>query len=200
MITREQLLAVMPNARWRIELYLDHLNAAMEEFEINTPPRIAAFLAQIAHESSELRYVCEIASGSAYDTGRLATRLGNTPEADGDGQRYKGRGLIQITGRTNYKLCGKALDVDLLEYPELIEQPSLACRSAAWFWVKGAGMNLSPAARQRCGSDCNLNEIADRGDFLAITYAINGGTNGIEDREKFHARAQAALRDGDVVT
>jgi putative chitinase len=193
-ISREQLLVVMPNARGQADIYLDHLNAAMDEFEINTPARIAALLAQVAHESGELRHVRELASGAAYDTGRLAARLGNTPEANGDGQRYKGRGLIQITGRINYKLCGEALDVDLLEHPELIEQPSLACRSAAWFWVKGAGMNLSPAARQRCGSDCNLNEIADRGDFLAITYAINGGTNGLEDREKFHARAQAALR------
>src|SRR3990167_10770471 len=148
MITREQLLKIMPFAKARVDLFLDALRRAMEEFKINTPARQAAFLAQIAHESAELRYVRELASGEAYDTGRLAERLGNTPEDDDDGERYKGRGLIQITGTRNYRACGEALGLDLLAKPELLEQPGLAARSAAWFWVKGAGLNLSPAAKQ----------------------------------------------------
>lgn len=199
MVTFEQLLAIMPASAARIGLYIEHLNAAMEEFEINTPARIAAFLAQVGHESMEFKHVRELASGAAYDTGRLAQRLGNTPEADGDGQRYRGRGLIQITGRRNHRRCGEALGVDLIAQPELLERPDLACRSAAWFWVKGAGQNLSPAAQQRCAVGCDLNDMADRGDFLGITLAINGGTNGLADRERLHARALAALQDGEAV-
>ena len=193
-LTREQLLKIMPNARPRVDRFLGPLLATFAEFEINTPARLGMFLAQIAHESAELKYVREIASGQAYDTGRLADRLGNTPEADGDGQRYKGRGLIQITGTRNYRLCGEGLGLDLLAQPDLLETPDLACRSAGWFWVTGAGLNLSPAAQQHCPKGCNLNDIADRGDFLAVTYAVNGGTNGLEDREKYYARAQAALQ------
>lgn len=173
MITQAQLVAIMPYATRRAEVFLDPINAAMAEFGITTNKRMAAFLAQIAHESGELRYVRELASGAAYDIGRLAVDLGNTPEADGDGQRYKGRGLIQITGRANYKRCGTALGLDLLAHPELLEQPDNACRSAAWFWqTKG------------------LNELADSGDFRKITRRINGGYNGMDDRLKYYARAQ----------
>lgn len=143
----------------------------MMEFEIDNPERQAAFLAQIAHESGSLRYVRELASGEAYE-GRAD--LGNTEP--GDGQRYRGRGLIQITGRSNYQACGDALGVDLVGNPELLEGPDLACRSAAWFW-KAKG----------------LNELADNGDFKLITKRINGGYNGYEDRVAFHERAQQVL-------
>jgi putative chitinase len=179
-VTSEQLLKIMPMAAKRVPLFLDPLNAAMEEFQINTGRRVTAFLAQIAHESGELRYVRELASGEAYDTGRLAANLGNTPEKDGDGQRYKGRGLIQITGRTNYKLCGAALGLDLIRHPELLEEPVNACRSAAWFWKSNG-----------------LNELADRAEFRKITRRINGGYNGIDERLKYHARALITL---DVLT
>ena len=175
-ITVEQLKRIMPNAGHRTGVFIGPLNQAMAEFCIDTPMRKAAFLAQIAHESGSLRYVRELASGEAYDTGRLAARLGNTPEADGDGQRYKGRGLIQITGRHNYIACGMALDVDLLGNPELLEQPELACRSAAWFW-----------------DSRDLNKLADEGQFRAITRAINGGYNGYEDRLAYYERAKAVL-------
>lgn len=159
-MNRNDLLKIMPYAKARIDIFLEPLNAAMKEFEINTPARRAAFLAQIGHESGQLRYVRELASGQAYE-GRKD--LGNTQP--GDGVRFKGRGLIQITGRSNYIDCGKALALDLLAKPELLEEPESACRSAAWFW-KTRG----------------LNELADAGDQVKITRRINGGTNGLADR------------------
>lgn len=179
MITLDQLRVIMPFAGKRAEVFLAPLNRAMAEFEINTPARQSAFLAQIGHESGSLRYVRELASGEAYDTGRLAQRLGNTPEDDGDGERYKGRGLIQITGTANYGQCSAALYGEprhLLDHPELLELPDAACRSAAWFW-KSRG----------------LNELADAGDFIKITRRINGGTNGLLDRVQFYERAKTVL-------
>jgi len=100
---------------------------------INTPGRQAMFIAQVLHESGEFKWLAEIGSNaylSKYDTGRLALRLGNTPEADGDGQLYKGRGLIQITGRYNYQQCGHALQLNLLKNPHLLENPRHAVASA----------------------------------------------------------------------
>lgn len=179
MITGEELARIMPHAVSRVGAFVAPLNGAMIDFDINNTAREAAFLAQIAHESGELRYVRELASGETYDTGRLAVRLGNTPGADGDGQRYKGRGLIQITGRSNYAACGMALGLDLLAHPELLERVDLACRSAGWFW-----------------QDRGLNELADKGDFLLITKRINGGTNGWVARVKYYRRAQQVLMGG----
>ena len=180
MITREQLLAIMPHAGARADRWLEPLNAAMAEFGIDTQRRISAFLAQVAHESGELRYTVEIASGAAYDTGRLAARLGNTPEADGDGQKYKGRGLIQITGRHNYRQASLALFNDtttLLEHPELLEEPVLAARSAAWFWWSNG-----------------LNTVADcPNSFQVITRRINGGLNGYPERLAYFDRAERVM-------
>lgn len=168
MISFDQLVRIMPYAKQRADRFIDPLNAAMKEFDISENGlREAAFLAQIAHESGELRYVEEIASGSAYE-GR--DDLGNL--APGDGVRYKGRGLIQITGRHNYEECGRYLGVDLVEEPERLEEPELACRSAAWFWQSHG-----------------LNELADKQDFLRITKKINGGTNGWNERQKYYQRA-----------
>lgn len=171
MINRKQLLTVMPLARGYAPIYLDLLNEAMEDFGINTPPRTAAFLAQLAHESGQLRYVREIATGAAYE-GRAD--MGNTEP--GDGKRFCGRGLIQITGRANYEKCGVALGADLIAEPELLEQPEFACRSAAWFW-----------ASHGC------NELADDGDFKQITRRINGGLNGWNDRMAYFSRANVAM-------
>ena len=163
MLDEATLLKIMPHAKSRVQDFLEPLNAAMREFHINTPERQAAFLAQIAHESGELRYVKELASGAAYE-GRVS--LGNTQP--GDGMKFKGRGLIQITGRANYAACSAALydgpDV-LIQHPELLETVSGACRSAAWYW-------------QTRG----LNELADAGNFERITRRINGGLNGLADR------------------
>lgn len=181
MVTATQLAQICRAAPQKlIDLYCDRLNRAMDEFGINTWKRQAAFLAQIAHESGELRYVRELATGAAYDTGSLARRLGNTPERDGDGQRYKGRGLIQITGRDNYRECSNALfpaDPDLLiRKPEFLEQPTQACRSAAWFWHSRG-----------------LNRWADIGAFQTITKRINGGLNGYDERVRYWKRAIAVL-------
>lgn len=170
-MTLEQLKQILPHAGHRADLFYPFLVSAMDEFEINTPARQAAFLAQIAHESGSFRYVKEIASGGAYE-GR--TDLGNVEI--GDGIRFKGRGLIQITGRRNYSDCAAALGVECVERPELLESPELACRSAGWFWhTRG------------------LNALADQGDFVRITKRINGGTNGLMDRQEHYDRAKRVL-------
>ena len=186
-ITAANLKQIMPNAVKNVgknpnfkgytfeQVFLYILRYA-QEFEINTPLRWAHYLAQIAHESAELRYSEEIASGRAFDTGKLAIKLGNTPEADGDGQKYKGRGLIQVTGRANYEAYKKYCGFDVVKQPELLAKPVGAIRSSMWFW-KSKG----------------LNELADRDEFVAITRRINGGTNGIEDRRKYLARAKKVL-------
>jgi putative chitinase len=170
-MTLDQLIKIMPYARQRAGLFLPGLNAAMDEFAINTPARQAAFLAQVGHESAQLRYVCEIASGDAYE-GRAD--LGN--KWPGDGRRFKGRGLIQITGRANYTACGAALALDLTVLPELLEQPANASRSAGWFW------------RTR-----GLNELADAGDQTLVTRRVNGGINGLADRLALFDIAQQVL-------
>lgn len=180
-LTEQQLLKIFPDARSQAGVFISVLNGAMAHRNINTPLRIAAFLAQIGHESGQLRYVRELGSDqylSKYDTGTLAARLGNTPEPDGDGQRYRGRGLIQITGRSNYRQCSLGLfgDERLLASPEWLEQPQWAAESAAWFWEQNG-----------------LNELADRDQFNSITRRINGGLNGLQDRLQLWARARAVL-------
>jgi len=180
-VTQPQLIKIMPNARAQAGVFVPALNDAMSRHRIDTPKRMAAFLAQIGHESGQLRYVRELGNDaylSKYDTGALAVRLGNTPQVDGDGQRYRGRGLIQITGRDNYLHCSLGLfgDKRLLALPELLEQPQWAAESAAWFWEQNG-----------------LNELADRDQFNSITRRINGGLNGLEDRLQLWARARAVL-------
>lgn len=155
----------------RIRLYFPLLDKTCNKFEINTPLRLCHFLAQLGHESGQLRYVQEIASGEAYE-GRLD--LGNT--LPGDGVRYKGRGLIQITGVHNYALAGLSLDLPLLENPELLEVPEHAAMSAGWFWYNK-----------------NLNSLADLDNLYGITKKINGGFNGLEDRQKLLTRAKGIL-------
>lgn len=179
-MTPDDIVRIMPHAKPRIAAFFSPLLATMEEFEVSTRLRRAAFLAQIGHESGQLLYVREIASGAAYDTGSKAKALGNTPEADGDGQRYKGRGLIQVTGRDNYLKCSEALfgDDRLLHFPELLEDPLHACRSAGWYWKRH-----------------RLNELADGGmaEFGIITRKINGGTNGMADRLALYRKALEVL-------
>lgn len=174
-LTDEQLRAIMPNVpKSKRTEYLPFINAAMLEFNITTELRAAAFLAQLAHESGELRYMEEIASGSAYE-GR--EDLGNTKP--GDGRRYKGRGPIQLTGRANYRKYGKLLGVDLEKNPTQASTPELGFRIAGQYWELNG-----------------LNELADRRQFKAITKRINGGYNGMTDRLKYYDRALRVLPDG----
>lgn len=188
--------------------FADELLQAMGSFEINTISRQAHFLAQVAHESGGFRAVVENLNYSLDSLRRVfpryfktdpdaaayarqpekianrvyADRLGNGPEESGDGWWFRGRGLIQITGKTNYRACSVALFADdrLVKSPQLLEQPRFACESAAWFWN----------SRQ-------LNQLADTDGrteaIVAITQKINGGLNGIEDRREWLTRTQLAL-------
>jgi predicted chitinase len=183
MLTAEHLQSIMPAvpARKRDTL-LPFLQAAMTEFAIESPARIAAFLAQLAHESGQFRFMEEIwgptdAQRRYEPVSTLATTLGNN-EA-GDGKRFKGRGPIQITGRANYRRFGDLLGTDLVADPARAALPELAFRIAGLFWSKKG-----------------LNELADRATqdaFREITRRINGGFNGLEDRQKFYAVARTVL-------
>ena len=169
-------LALCTGARLdRAEEWLPYIEDAMAEFGIDTPERQAAFLAQIGHESGGLHWSSEIwgpTPAQARYEGR--SDLGNTEP--GDGFRFKGRGLIQTTGRANYESTGDALGVDLISDPVLLAQPELAARSAAWFW-----------------QEHGLNELADVGDYRRITLRINGGTNGMDDRLSRWEKAKEVL-------
>lgn len=183
-ITVTNLSEIMPAAAkaGRAATFVGPLNAAMAEAEINTDLRIAAFLSQIAVESGELRYVRELWGPTAqqlkYEPPHaLADRLGNTEK--GDGFLYRGRGLIQITGRANYKACGAGLGMYLVGNPELLEQPLHAARSAGWYW------------RWR-----KINVPADRGDLRAVTRLVNGGLTHYAEREVYYKRALEVLGRG----
>ena len=174
-MTDDQLKAIMPRLpAAKREAFLPFMQAAMREFEVNSPAREAAFAAQLAHESGQFQFMEEIwgptdAQRRYEPPGTLATRLGNTEP--GDGKRFKGRGPIQITGRANYARFGGLLSVDLLATPERAAQPELGFRIAALFW------------RTK-----KLNELADQvtaDAFKEITRRINGGFNGLADREAF---------------
>lgn len=169
----EQQLAALCGSKRRAAQFIGPLVEAMNRFGINTPARAAAFLAQIMHESGRLRYTRELASGEAYEGRR---DLGNLHK--GDGRRFRGRGLIQITGRANYRDCSMALygDERLLITPELLEHPEGAAMSAAWYW-----------------SSRNLNALADAGQFGLITRRINGGMNGLADRLAHYDKARELL-------
>ena len=164
-----------------VKTFLPFLNSYMNQYNINTKYRIAAFLAQVIHESGSFKYTREIASGRAYE-GRKD--LGNIQV--GDGERFRGRGLIQITGRTNYELVSKGLNEDFVSAPEKLEEPCYATKSACWWW-----------------NNKGLNEIADNLDtvnatdqnnvFKQITRKVNGGLNGLKDREYWFDRALKIL-------
>lgn len=174
-ITEQQLLQILPNAGRQAGVFVPVLNTAMVRFQIVGAKRVAAFIAQIGHESGQLKYVKEIwgpTTAQARYEGRAD--LGNTQP--GDGSKYRGRGLIQITGRANYTTCGEALALDLVNHPELLEKPQHACMSAAWFWASRG-----------------LNTLADAGQFDTITRRINGGHNGAAERQALYVRALKVL-------
>lgn len=172
MITQDQLKKIMPRlSEEKAALYFPHLTDAMQSREITTNLRMAAFLAQLSHESADLRYMEEIASGAAYE-GRKD--LGNVNP--GDGKRYKGRGPIQLTGRANYQVYGDLLDLDLVNAPEQAATPEVGFKIAALYWhIK------------------KLNALADVGDMTTITKRINGGVNGLEDRMRRYELAKSIL-------
>ncbi len=174
-ITEQQLLLILPNAGRQAGVFVPALNTAMAKYGIVNRLRIAAFIAQVGHESGQLRYVREIWGPTAQQAGYEGRAdLGNT--VNGDGSKYRGRGLIQITGRANYAACGEALGLDLVNQPTLLEQPQYAAMSAAWFW-----------------STRGLNTLADAGDFVKITRRINGGINGLADRQALYDIALKVL-------
>lgn len=178
MVTDDELRQIMPNcAAAKRAAYLPFIQQAMQEFQITSYLREAAFLAQLAHESGELRYMEELASGAAYE-GRKD--LGNTQP--GDGKRYKGRGPIQLTGRANYKKYGDLLGLDLVNDPTIAATPEVGFRIAGQFWSLNG-----------------LNQLADQQDFKQITKRINGGYNGLEDRTMYYDRAKRVLNKDDAV-
>lgn len=148
----------------KLDLFYPLLSKYMEEYEINTKNREIDFISNLLVESGRFVYTKELASGKAYE-GRKD--LGNTSK--GNGVKYKGRGLIQITGKFNYEKLSKDFNVDLISKPELLETPDLAVRSACWFW-----------------DSKNLNSLADSDQFEKICICINGGHNGYTERKWYH--------------
>ena len=179
MLTATQLAQIMPSLpQGKLQQFLPQLNEAMQTWGIDTMWRTAAFVAQLAHESGELRWMEEIwgptdAQRRYEPPSDLAKKLGNTQP--GDGKRFKGRGPIQITGRANYQKYGALLGADLIANPALASA-DLAFVIAGLFWKSNG-----------------LNELADAQQFVAITRRINGGTNGLVDRQKYYERAKAVL-------
>lgn len=197
-VTRENILAIMPNAGAAVGKYLPYINKYATDFGVNTPLRMAHFLAQIAVESSELRTVEENLNYSAkgllstfpkYFTAAIAklyarnpqkianrvyaNRYGNGDEASGDGWRYRGRGLIQLTFKANYKNYKDFCGYDVVNNPELLSRPLGATRCTFWFWKKR-----------------NLNILADADNVVAIRKAINGGTHGLSMAKVYLSRAK----------
>ena len=187
----EQLAKILKMKPAKAGEWIDAINETFEKFDISTPERQACFLGQCAHESGGFTALSENLNYSAASLCRVwpkrfptitdgqicernpekianrvyASRMGNGDEESGEGYAYRGRGLIQLTGKSNYEACGKALDVDLIENPDLVATPQYAALSAGWFWNKN-----------------KLNAYADKGDMEGLTKKINGGTHGIEDR------------------
>jgi putative chitinase len=171
--SKEKLSVVMPRALpAKIKRYYEPLVKGMKRYDITKPLRTAHFVAQIGHETASFRYAEEIADGSAYE-GR--GDLGNTHP--GDGKRFKGRGLIQLTGRANYTQYSKDSGVDYVANPgKVATDPFVAVDVACWFWNKN-----------------KLNKFADKDDVKAVTKRINGGYNGLDDRIEYLARAKSVL-------
>lgn len=207
-LTDAQLLRFLPTIPTP-EIWTDALDEAMERFAITTAPRMAAFLAQVTHESGEFRRMVEnlnysaarlmvvwpkrfptVASAKPYERQPeklanyvYANRLGNGDVASGDGWLFRGRGLIQLTGRGNYRSCGAALGLPLESEPERLETPEVAAFAAAQFWHSRGCNELA--------DDTNTDN--DDTDFVTITRLINGGVTGLDERRKYWARAKVAL-------
>ncbi len=172
MITRDMLKRIAPNSKEEIIAPLvQFLNQYMPQYGVNTHLRVCHFLAQAAHEAASFRTLREFASGSAYE-GRKD--LGNTQR--GDGVRYKGRGIFQLTGRANYRTIGAKIGMDLENNPELAASPEVSVLTALEYWKSR-----------------NLNKWADEDNVERITRLINGGLNGFDDRKKYLARCKQVI-------
>lgn len=184
-VTVEQLRQIAPRlTEAKAREYLPLLMAAAAEAEITTFNRFTMFLANLLHESGEFRYMTELwgptSAQKRYEPpSTLAKRLGNTER--GDGFRYRGRGVIQVTGRDNYRQAGKALGIDLESDPDKAAQPATAFRIAGWYWTKN-----------------NINRLCDKNDFHAVVKAINGGYNGLADRTAYLEDAIEVLKPVEV--
>jgi putative chitinase len=201
MITESQLKELIPRNRY-VSNWCKALNILLPDYEINTPERIAAFLAQCIHESGGFEFLrenlnykatslikvwprhfpnLEIASQYERNPQKIANRayanrMGNGDESSGDGWRYCGRGLIQLTGKHNYQAFAESIETAVEEIPEYLETFEGAVQSACWFWETN-----------------NLNSLADRRDIVGLTKRINGGTIGLEDRKKHYEHALHVL-------
>ncbi len=203
-LTAGALKIIMPKSSDdNITKFLDPLNNQMPRFEINTSLRKAHFIAQLAHESGNFKFLKEnlnysrkalrgvfgkyfpddaLAEQYARQPEKIANRvyadrMGNGSEESGDGWKYRGRGLIQLTGRDNYRKCGQELDLPIEESPNLLaDEPEYAVAAAGWYWMSR-----------------NLNKYADADDVKKVTYRINGGYHGLEDRTSFLERAKSVF-------
>lgn len=203
LLTIDQLLYINDNLyKVKCEEYIDALNTVLPENGIDTPLRVSHFLAQVIHESSHFKTNVEnlnysasalqsvfkkyfpneiIANEYARKPEKIANRvyanrMGNGDEASGDGWKYRGRGLIQLTGKNNYTSCKTDMKIDIVKNPDLLLVPEYALKSACWFWNKN-----------------NLNQYADKDDIITITKRINGGTNGLDDRKSILSKAKKIL-------
>jgi len=193
MITEKNFKTLIPDVNWRYaSKYVPLFEVVLPKYTINTPIRKVHFLAQIAHESGGFKYVSENLNYSAkalYGVFRkyfptidaaqsyarqpekiankvYANRMGNGTETSGDGWKYRGRGLIQLTGKSNYQALSKATQKDFISNPELMTNPEWALTSACWYWQKR-----------------NINRYADTDDIHMVTKRINGGYNGLQNRQ-----------------
>jgi putative chitinase len=200
-LSKSQLAQLIPGNPY-IDYWYNALSLALPDYDINTPPRVAAFIAQCAHESGNFRMLKENLNYRAvtlrkvfpkyFPTDELANqyagkpemiankvygnRMGNGDEASGDGFRYCGRGLIQLTGKQNYQNFADSIETPVEEIPAFLATFEGAVQSACWFWESN-----------------NLNQWADKGDILTLTKRINGGTIGLEDRIKHYNHALHVL-------
>jgi putative chitinase len=199
---KKEHLAEMIKGNPYVDQWYDAVSQILPEYEINTPQRVAAFIAQCAHESGGFKFLKEnlnykaeslvkvfpkyfktLDEARAYEKqpAKIANRIygnrmGNGDEASGDGFRYCGRGLIQLTGKENYTWFAASLEIPVEEAAEYLETFEGAVQSACWFWETN-----------------NLNQWADKGDILTLTKRINGGTIGLEDRIKHYNHALHVL-------
>lgn len=196
--TKEQVKRMIPDNQF-VDDWYNALNTILPEYSINTPERVSAFMAQCAHESQNFKVLKEnlnYRANSLYKTFRkyfpsiavakeyelkpekiankvYASRMGNDNEASGDGYRYRGRGLIQVTGKDNYTLFAESIETPLSEIPDYLQTFEGAVQSACWFWEQN-----------------NLNTFADARDIVNLTLRINGGTIGLEHRMELYNRAK----------